>query len=190
MFTPSLPPTALMSLYNVQCLPLAGTLTTRCAKVRIVILANLKDNLHISGNIRICSKERRHLQISLYFKLQFKIVIDMNIHIATHIPGIAVTTAINIIMCARMAQEWRKACLVVNSCGEIGLCTPRRSKHHTCVVFHSSVVCGWRKACARSCATHTPLKCGFLHLGGVWVAQGLHKVLRTPHTTKVWFFTL
>ena len=87
MFTPSLPPTALMSLYNVQCLPLAGTLTTRCAKVRIVILANLKDNLHISGNIRICSKERRHLQISLYFKLQFKIVIDMNIYIATHIPG-------------------------------------------------------------------------------------------------------
>ena len=64
----------------VHCLPPASTLTTRCAKVQKIILANLKNNLHISGNILICSKERRHLQISLYFKLQFEIVIDMNIY--------------------------------------------------------------------------------------------------------------
>ena len=61
----------------VHCLPLTSTLTTRCAKVQKIV--NLKD---ILSNVRelICSKERRHLQISLYFKLQFEIVIDMNIY--------------------------------------------------------------------------------------------------------------
>ena len=63
----------------VHCLPLTSTLTTRCAKVQNIITVNPKDILSNVWEL-MCSKERRHLQISLYFKLQFEIVIDMNIY--------------------------------------------------------------------------------------------------------------
>ena len=68
-----------------------------------------------------------------------------------------------------------------------GLAHPR---HHTCVIFYTSVVSGWRKACARSCAPQTPHMCNFLHICGVWDAQEALEAEYHYHHQIHWMYVM